>query len=541
MLHLFRKGLSLKNVRKFSLITSPRKQAEFEQLLMNSLRTVSDPLLSNLQRAPDIVSQGLVSRIDIDEHQQVVDINIVLPTAAHFGRDELKERCSNATINALPWVKNTNINFTQTIPQYISAAKPGLRVSTGVKTKEATPPALKNVGAVIAVASCKGGVGKSTVASNLAWAIAERGGRVGLLDLDVYGPSLPTLLENAVEKSENGRPIVKRSREHEGMILPIQCHGGVSAMSFGWVNPKAGVKGAGGTEAAVVRGPIASKVVTQLLLSTEWGHLDYLILDLPPGTGDVHLTVAQLLRLSGAVVVTTPSSLSHVDVLKGVAMYEQLKVPTLAVIENFAYLDLPSGDRIHPFGMPGRHKQSLQEALPNCRDEDLDGQLPISDIVRDCTENGETLIQRLKKTNNNGVEEEVRGNMKSEPAYVAFQEMADKVIRRVYEESCIAIKAPSVIYNEKRGGFVVRWTEHMIDGGDAAQEVVISPHRLRYSDPSTGSKLPNTPGGSSEEDSVIPLSVDVRGNYALHIKWSDGFEHAFFTYDAILTIAHEDA
>lgn len=288
---------------------------------------MTDPLLSNLKRAPDIVSQGMVSGVEVDEASARVQIKLVIPTAAHFGKGELESLCKNAAVEALPWVKTTQVSFTTATPQYFNTAQPGLNLSNGMKSsKDSIPPALKNVGAVIAVASCKGGVGKSTVALNLACALAEKGGRVGLLDLDVYGPSLPTLLRSSVGTLEDERPVVRRSRTQDNMILPIDCSCGITAMSFGWVNPKAGVRGAGGAQAAVVRGPIASKVVTQLLLGTDWGELDYLVLDMPPGTGDVHLTVSQLVKLSGAVVVTTPSSLSHVDVLKGVAMYEQLKV-----------------------------------------------------------------------------------------------------------------------------------------------------------------------------------------------------------------------
>jgi hypothetical protein len=238
---------------------------------------------------------------------------------------------------------------------------------------------LKNVGALVAVASCKGGVGKSSVAANLAFALAAKGGRVGLLDLDVYGPSLPTLLRRSThdfleapafdDGNSNSssfdelRPVVRRSREHENMVLPVMCGGAdvgaaregrgeaepstgssssgssgkdskapfatitsgpgegplraggraaalpVGCMSFGWVNPRAGVVGAGGAEAAVVRGPVASKVATQLLLGTDWGALDYLIVDCPPGTGDIHLTLSQV-QLARACQISGPS-LSH--------------------------------------------------------------------------------------------------------------------------------------------------------------------------------------------------------------------------------------
>lgn len=203
------------------------------------------------------------------------------------------------------------------------------------------------------------------------------------------------------------------------------------------------------------------------------------------------------------------------------------KVPTLSVIENFAHLQLPNGDIIHPFGPPGRHIKSLSEALPNCRVEDLNTQLPISEALRLCSEQGISLLQG----------NEVNGN--EDGAINAFNDVAEKVIRRVYEETCAEKQAPSVTYNEKRGGFVIRWTEHLVDG-DAAREVILSSQELRFADPFDGSQIDG--GGDvgcehRQVEQIVPLSMDVRGNYALHIKWSDGHEHAFFTYDAILAIA----
>lgn len=197
------------------------------------------------------------------------------------------------------------------------------------------------------------------------------------------------------------------------------------------------------------------------------------------------------------------------------------KVPTLSVIENFAHLKLPSGDIIHPFGPPGKHIKSLSEVIPSCRPEDINTQLPISESLRLCTEQGIPLAD---------IEDE---------AMIAFHEVAEKVIRRVYEETCAEKQAPSVTFNAKRGGFVIRWTEHLIDG-DAAREVVLTSNEVRYADPIDGSKIED--GGNvgcehRQAEEILPLSVDLRGNYALHIKWSDGYEHAFFTYDAILALA----
>ena len=171
--------------------------------------------------------------------------------------------------------------------------------------------ALRGVAHFLAVYSCKGGVGKSTVAANLAFRLASLGGRVGLLDLDVYGPSLPLLVRPA-------DAAVRRSPLGDNMVEPL-VHNGVRLMSLGYVSPDCGVPGAGpGAGAAVLRGPMAGRVASQLLRGTNWGDLDVLIMDLPPGTGDVQLEVCQSLSLAGAVAVSTPSNLAWADVRKGV-------------------------------------------------------------------------------------------------------------------------------------------------------------------------------------------------------------------------------
>ncbi|KAL3805802.1 hypothetical protein HJC23_007763 [Cyclotella cryptica] len=214
-----------------------------------------------------------------------------------------------------------------------------------LKTSQTTLPSLQNIKHFLAVYSCKGGVGKSTVAVNLAYQLAAMGGRIGLLDLDVYGPSLPLLVhpdDSTVRKSppEMG----------DGMVEPID-HRGVKLMSLGYVSPNSGVPGSGPNGgAAVLRGPMAGRVVSQLLKGTNWGELDVLVLDLPPGTGDVQLEVCQSLSLSGAVAVSTPSTLAWADVLKGVQMFGDMGVMTLALVENMSYFVCEGGGRHYPFG-----------------------------------------------------------------------------------------------------------------------------------------------------------------------------------------------
>src|SRR5665213_1019580 len=194
------------------------------------------------------------------------------------------------------------------------------------------PFSLSKVKHVIAISSCKGGVGKSTVACALALELARRGFKTGLLDADIYGPSLPSLFQL--------RDAKVKSNEFK-LLTPIE-HNGLKLMSFGFLL---------GDAPAVMRGPIVTRYIQQLLLQTDWGELDYLIIDMPPGTGDIQLTITQSIKLTGAVIITTHHSLSLVDTARGILMFEKVKVPILGVIENMAYFLAPdTGKKYYIFG-----------------------------------------------------------------------------------------------------------------------------------------------------------------------------------------------
>ncbi|KAL7482066.1 hypothetical protein ACHAW6_007754 [Cyclotella cf. meneghiniana] len=257
-----------------------------------------------------------------------------------------------------------------------------------LKTSQTTLTSLQNIKHFLAVYSCKGGVGKSTIAVNLAYELASMGGRIGLLDLDVYGPSLPLLVHP-------DDPTVRKSPPEmgEGMVEPIE-HQGVKLMSLGYVSPNSGVPGSGPNGgAAVLRGPMAGRVVSQLLKGTNWGELDVLVLDLPPGTGDVQLEVCQSLSLSGAVAVSTPSTLAWADVLKGVQMFGDMGVMTLALVENMSFFVCEGGGRHYPFGKSqflsnDAKLSSSSQFLPNPSHV---FHLPISTIMNDSNDSGDPL------------------------------------------------------------------------------------------------------------------------------------------------------
>jgi ATP-binding protein involved in chromosome partitioning len=196
------------------------------------------------------------------------------------------------------------------------------------------PKVFERVGAVIAVASGKGGVGKSTVAVNLAISMAKQGKRVGLLDADIYGPSAPQLLNIANKPDLND----------EKKLIPIERHG-VFTMSIGYmVSPE---------QAMIWRGPMVQSALIQMLDDVAWPELDVLIIDMPPGTGDIQLTMAQRIPVTGALLVTTPSSLATADVKRAIVMFEKTEIPVFGLVENMAYMSAPDGTKLFPFGQGG--------------------------------------------------------------------------------------------------------------------------------------------------------------------------------------------
>jgi ATP-binding protein involved in chromosome partitioning len=208
-----------------------------------------------------------------------------------------------------------------------------------------TPVAYPHLGRIIAVSSGKGGVGKSTVATNLAVALAKAGNRVGVMDADIYGPNIPRML------GLNGAPPVLNNK-----IIPLQAHG-VKVISLGVMIPR--------DQPAIWRGPIVMKIVTQFLQDVEWGTLDYLIVDMPPGTGDAQLSLVQATHVHGAIIVTTPQEVSVGDALRGVKMFETVKVPVVGIVENMSWFECPHCGKPSPiFGAGGGQRLADEVELP---------------------------------------------------------------------------------------------------------------------------------------------------------------------------------
>jgi len=318
-----------------------------ESAVWAALSQVEEPDLKK-----DLVTLNMIRDLKIDGN--AVRFTVVLTTPAC----PLKEMIRNACIQAVKLLVNDAAEVTVDLTAQVTTSQPSAHALPGIRN-------------LIAVGSGKGGVGKSTVSANLAVALALLGSKVGLLDADIYGPSVPMLFG-----LEGERPLI-REVNGKDMMLPFKKHG-VSVMSIGFlVEPG---------QPVVWRGPMASKAMNQLLNDTLWEELDYLIIDLPPGTGDIHITIAQQFPLAGAVVVTTPQALSVTDAHKALAMFvsPQIHVPVLGIIENFSYFAPPDQPerKYHLFGQGGGQKLSETFGIP------LLGKLPLIESVGRSSDSG---------------------------------------------------------------------------------------------------------------------------------------------------------
>ena len=303
--------------------------------VLEALKVVRDPDLHK-----DIVSLGFVKTVHIDGDAVGVDIELTTPACPV--RDELKQAAVYAIRSMVPGVKTVSVEMSSRVTQHDH------------RQKTTVLPGVKNT---IAVASGKGGVGKSTVSVNLAVALAKEGARVGLVDADVYGPSIPLMM------GITGRPAI-----HNQRLQPLENYG-VKVMSIGFlVDPM---------QAVIWRGPMASGAVKQFMTDVDWGELDYLIFDLPPGTGDIQLTLVQTIPLTGAVIVTTPQDISLADARKGYVMFEKVQVPVLGLIENMSYyVCRHCGQREEIFDNGGGRRAAEELGVPFL------GEIPIYTSIR---------------------------------------------------------------------------------------------------------------------------------------------------------------
>jgi ATP-binding protein involved in chromosome partitioning len=312
-----------------------------ESALLDALRTVVDP-----QTQQDFVSGKQLRNLRIDGDQVSFDVELGYPAKSQM--PALRSALVTAA-RSVPGVGNVSVNVGFKVVAH--------SVQRGV-------PLLPQVRNIIAVASGKGGVGKSTTTVNLALALAAEGARVGILDADIYGPSQPTMM------GISGRP---ESSDGKSM-QPLENHG-VQVMSIGFiVEPD---------QAMIWRGPMATQALDQLLRQTNWQDIDYLLIDMPPGTGDIQLTLSQRVPITGAVIVTTPQDIALIDAQRGLSMFEKVGVPVLGIVENMAVYCCPNcGHTEHIFGADGGRKMAEARGVPYL------GALPLTMKIREQADSG---------------------------------------------------------------------------------------------------------------------------------------------------------
>lgn len=421
-----------------------------EKQILDTLSQIIDP---DFQR--DIVSLGFVQKLKIEGGTVSFEIELTTPACP---LSPVFKKQAEDYVRALPGVNHVHVTMTARKREPHPGQESG---------------GLAGVKNIIAVSSCKGGVGKSTVAAMLARTLNARGIATGLLDADIYGPSVPTLF------NVHHPDMYTNVKEQ---IIPAEVDG-LKLMSFAFL---------AGDGPTVLRGPMVSQYVQQLLHSVAWGELDYLILDLPPGTGDIQLTISQSVRIDGAVIVTTPHQLSLTDVRKGIQMFEKVNVPVLGVIENMAWFTCDQCSKKHYlFGEAGAKSLEKMFGLETL------AELPITASLTQkyAAETTDAVIRALGRISLE----------KSIPPKISF------------DATEITLKWPN--------GETVSVPSHMLRKACACANCIDEMTRHPILDP------------ASIPTDIHALSVTTIGNYAINVDWSDGHSTGFFPYKTIKELA----
>jgi ATP-binding protein involved in chromosome partitioning len=439
------------------------------QAVLAALSQIIDPDLDR-----DIVALGFVKNVAIDGGKVAVTIELTTPACPV--KDKMKAEAERR-IGAIEGVRGVAVTMTA-------------NVRGGTRATSAAEPVLPGVKHVVAVASGKGGVGKSTVAVNLAAALAATGARVGLLDADVYGPSVARMIGGKGDAQTTP----------QGKLVPFAAHG-MKFMSMGMlVNDQTPV---------VWRGPMASGLIQQFLTKVEWGELDYLVLDLPPGTGDIQLTVTQTAQLSGAVIVTTPQDVASEVAKRGLKMFAQVKVPVLGVVENMAYFVAPdTGKRYDIFRPRGGRRPHESFDVP------LLGEIPIEPELAALGDEGVPIVTAHPES-------------VSAKAFVKLAENVAAALSRI-AHSQAPTGTPTEL-NADGNALRIRW--------DDGHESIHDFRRLRFQcacaqcvDERTGQKMIVL---EFIDAKVRPQRIEPSGRYALQIHWTDGHSTGLYTFDRL--------
>ncbi len=443
--------------------------------VLEKLKTVQDP---DLRR--DIVSLGFVKNIKICS--PIISFDIERSSPASLVKERLKTD-AEAAVKGLPGIEEVNVQISSTPP--VRDPRPA-----GQPGQHAQAAPLSEIQSMIAIASGKGGVGKSTVAANLAVALQRTGASVGLCDADVYGPSQGTMF--GVDQRPEADP--------DRRLIPVEAHG-VKLMSMGLLTNK---------ETPVIwRGPMATKLIQQFLAGVAWGALDYLIIDLPPGTGDVQLTLTQSVPLTGAVIVTTPQDVARTIAEKGLRMFQPVQVPVLGIIENMSYFECSHcQERTHIFSQGGGQRICSELGLPFL------GGIPIDPEIVASGDEGEPIVAR-------------NPDSPTSQAYLTIAKRVAAAASVVNHESGSSAKPKEI--SEGEGKLRIVWA----DGHDSRYSFELLRNHCPCAvcvDEWTGKRknlillLPSD---------FRPLGINPVGNYAIQPSWSDGHNTGIYSFSSL--------
>jgi Mrp family chromosome partitioning ATPase/DUF971 family protein len=437
--------------------------------ILSQLSQIQDPDLDQ-----DIVSLGFVKNLTVADG--IASFTLELTTPACPVKDLFKTQAEDL-VGAIEGITEVNVRLSS-------------RAQTGIKPMA---QGLAHVANVIGVSSCKGGVGKSTTAVNLAFTLSEMGAKVGIFDADVYGPSLPTMVY-----------MPNTQLYFDGQLIKPLQYRGVKLMSFAYTGSPEDEQ-----NPAMMRGPMVSQVINQLLTQTNWGDLDYLIIDMPPGTGDIQITLTQLIPMTAAVIVTTPQRLSYVDVVKGIEMFDRMKVPTVAVVENMSYFVCDHcAERHYPFGRGALQSLVNEFGFKNTVE------FPIHPDISPAGDSGSPYVIENPTSVISG----------------QFKSLAGDVVREISRIRFRQAPVPTVELFEGRGVVLTL--------NEAQYEIPAKTLRLkcrcaRCEDEFTGAALIKS---IDIPDDVVPTGMSPVGNYATGINWSDGHS-SIFPYDYLIELA----
>ena len=495
-------------------LSSQSEDTELQEQVLTELKKVVDPDLHQ-----DIVSLGFIKNLKTEsvvgseplEHKVSFDVELTTPACPV--KEQMQRQCQDL-VSALDGVSSVDVTMTaKTVGRFSSSQA------------ASTNPRLAGIQNIVAVASGKGGVGKSTTTLQLAMALKKTGASVGILDADVYGPSMVLMTGSTQKasshKTDSGEELVKPN-EFMGIKL-------ISTAMF-----------ASASQATILRGPMASSIIRQYLTQVDWGELDYLLIDFPPGTGDIQLTLAQSAEITGGVVVTTPQEVALIDARKAIAMFETLKVPVVGVVENQSYFMCDGCDKKHYlYGSYGGRKIARQYGVP------LLGQIPFDPKIAEALDpgNAESL---LENENVFSSYREIAGKMAGSLATLHknastglqhFSYSWDQLGELTSKSSSIDGAPPTkrsflTGVGRKNSALALAWN----DGG----QTLHVPADLRRScpcatcvDEHTGQKILKD---KSVPDSLEIVQLSSVGRYAIQILFSDGHQTGIYTFERLSQI-----